>query len=214
MVGRADGRRVEAALNIWAFAELGPLGRTSVATAGHRLHAVGLLEEYADHQKALTTGLAGVTKVVCLDAEDVIALRRDLGAGISVVHLIEVINDVVPTNRVFAGDVLYLDACRCGRGLGLYDAPREALSAMTSGRIIEGLMSHEEGGCCGAGAGYAALEPAHADEMARSWADVALDIPVVIVGHCADHMRAALAPRPVWSWIEAFAAGLKKEESA
>jgi len=213
MVGRAGDDRMAAALTAWTSAGLGPLGRTSTATSGHRLHAVGLMEEYAAHRAEISGGLQGVTKVVCLDAEDVIALRREVGAGIAVIHIVAALAEVKPTNRVFVGDVLYLDACRCGRGLGLYDGPRAALDGMVTGRIIEGLMSRDEGGCCGAGAGYAALEPEHAADMARAWAEVALDIPVIIVGHCADHLRAALSPRPVWSWIEALAAGLKKEES-
>ena len=152
--------------------------------------------------------------MICLDAEDAVTLRREALVGLEVHHIVEVVaGRVKVTNRPFAGDVLYLDACRCGRGLGLYDEPRAALQPLLTGRIIEGLMEREVGGCCGAGAGYAALEPERAADVAREWASVAPDVPVIVVGACASHLAAALAPRQVWSWIEALAAGLERKEN-
>jgi len=214
MVGRANAARFSAALRVLSAAGHERLGRTTTPTAGGRLREVGLMEEYESHRASLLADLEGVSTVICLDAEDTVTLRREHPTGLEVCHVVEAVaGRVKTTNRVFTGDVLYLDACRCGRGLGLYDEPRAALESLLTGRIIEGLMERELGGCCGAGSGYAALEPERAAEMAREWASIAPDVPVIIVGACARHLAAALAPRTVWSWIEALAAGLEREEN-
>ncbi|MCB9549030.1 MAG: hypothetical protein H6706_24780 [Myxococcales bacterium] len=104
---------------------------------------------------------------------------------------------------------MYLDACRVGRGLGQYDSPRELLARAIDGRIEEATMARREAGCCGAGAAYAAVAPAGAAAVAREAAADRPGLPVVIAdGPCAAHLRAALAPRPVWHWAEVIAAAL------
>ena len=108
----------------------------------------------------------------------------------------------------FEGDVLYLDACRLGRGLGVYEEPRTLLAQVVSGEVHDTVMHREEGGCCGSGAGYAETHPVHAGTVAREAAADAPDLPVVTAGvSCVEHLRAEVG-RPVHAWACLVAAGL------
>ncbi|MCA9548071.1 MAG: (Fe-S)-binding protein, partial [Myxococcales bacterium] len=94
-----------------------------------------------------------------------------------------------PTAPVLSGDALYLDSCRLGRGLGVYDAPRRLLAALLGGQVREAIMHREEGGCCGAEAGYAALDHSGPGRVAQDAVADAPDLPVVIADPtCAAHL--------------------------
>ncbi|MEZ4467105.1 MAG: heterodisulfide reductase-related iron-sulfur binding cluster [bacterium] len=158
----------------------------------------------------LRAGVAGAQRLICLDAGDAVALRAAWHGGPAIEHLVEAVAGRLPPLAPRpTGDVLYLDACRLGRGLGQYDAPREVLARAIDGRVDEATMTRREAGCCGAGAAYAAVHPAGAAAVAREAAADRPALPVVIAdGPCAAHLRAALAPRPVWHWAEVVAAAL------
>ena len=140
-------------------------------------------------------------------------LAEDWPGGPNVVDFITFIAAHVrpPKVPVIAGDVLYLDACRLGRGRGEYDAARAVLQTLIGGDIIEATMNRAEGGCCGAGAGFAAVAPESANDVAREFAQDRASIPVVIAQPgCAAHLEAALAPRPVYALTTLLARAIAK----
>lgn len=224
LAGRAEAKRVDAALALLRAAGYSALARPfgGARDAGGRHLSLGDEEGFRSAAQRLLAGLDGASLVICLDAEDAEVLRfewraRDLWTGPRprVVHLLEALDgrlDGAPLERVVSGDVLYLDACRLGRGLTLYDAPRALLSRVITGQILEALRSRERGGCCGLGDGLAAVDPDAAADVAQEAAaappGAPSAVPVVIAGACADHLRAALSPRPVYALAELLAAGL------
>lgn len=225
VAGYADEARVAASLRLLRAAGLAPgrpvVGGETVRTTGHRAIGAGRPDLYAAAAKRLRAALDGVELVVCLDAEDAEALRfewfeagRWAGPAPRIMHLVEAVSGLAPSAAV-TGDVVYLDGCRLGRGLGLVDAPRALLRAVVGGVIHEAVTAGEDGGCCGAGAGLPAVAPADAAAVGGAMTDdVPAALPVVIAGHCAAHLRAAVAPRPVWSWAEIVARGLPDEPGA
>ena len=225
LAGRADEARVAASLALLRAAGWAGIARPvvggrggqvhTVRDCGHRWVAAGRPESMQAAMHAVRGALAGAKAVICLDAEDAEALRfAEPGTEPAprVLHLVEAVAGRLTLRRVVAGDVLYLDACRLGRGLGLVDAPRALLRMVVAGTVHDAVASGEAGSCCGAGAALPAVAPdaarATGVAMASESVTAAPDVPVVIAGHCADHLRAALAPRPVVSWAELVARGL------
>lgn len=148
---------------------------------------------------ALRNALAGAETVVCLEASDALALADGWQDGPTIVDWVAFVAErFEPTRPVLDGDVLFLDSCRLGRKRGVFDAPRALLGKLISGQIVEATMNREEGGCCGRSAGYAALHPTGAAQVAQEAAADAPALPVVSAQPgCARHLAASLAPRPV-----------------
>ncbi|NVM52677.1 MAG: (Fe-S)-binding protein [Candidatus Helarchaeota archaeon] len=71
----------------------------------------------------------------------------------NVQHIIEVIKDNFNGMQLkeLNSTITYHDPCHLGRGMGIYDEPREILSQISS--LMEMDHSREEGFCCGAGGG-------------------------------------------------------------
>ncbi len=215
--GHVDDATVQAAVRLLDAAGHGPLGRPigGAGASGVRLLEAGLPEAFDVAAGRLAAGLEGARLVVCLDPGDALALRRDLPARgrtvpARVQHLTEAVaGRLANLTPVLEGDVLYLDACRLGRGLGVYDAPRRTLEAVITGRVVEAVMHHAEGGCCGAGAGLAATQPALAAQVGREAVADVPRVPVVVAsGVCASHLRVATAGRTVHGWATLVARAL------
>ncbi|MCB9550539.1 MAG: (Fe-S)-binding protein [Myxococcales bacterium] len=217
LAGRADEARIAASLALLAAAGrvVGrPVaGGRTLRDTGHRFVAAGRPER-APRRGAGGVARDGAKVVICLDAEDAEALRFGEPGGPRALHLVEALAGRLDALRpAVAGDVLYLDACRLGRGLGLVDAPRALLQAVVRGAVHGAVTAGEAGSCCGAGAALPAVDRSAAAAatgaaMASESVTAGDDVPVVIDGHCADHLRAALAPRPVYaSWAAGARAG-------
>jgi Fe-S oxidoreductase len=92
------------------------------------------------------------------------------------------------------------------------------LRRVTEG-VVEAPAHGAEAGCCGAGAGYAALHPLAAARVARDAVEGAVpgldrasspETPIVSASPgCAAHLRVALAPRPVHDWSTLLWRGLQ-----
>ena len=202
--GFASEALVSAAVRLLRAAGLSP-ARSRVLHAGARRVEAGLPDS---HRDAVRRGLETRDRVVCLDAGDALALR-EMRLDVSAEHLTEAVAELTGLRPVIEGDVLYLDACRLGRGLGVYEPPRRLLAAVTGGTVRDAVMNRREGGCCGSGAGYATLHPERGAIVAREAAADEPHLPVVTAGvSCVEHLRAALE-RPVHEWACLVAAGLE-----
>lgn len=83
------------------------------------------------------------------------------GFDIKVVHIAEVIKELIEEKRITlapsAQSVTVHDACKMGRKYGLYDIPREILTAC--GATLSELPNNREDSlCCGSGAGVRSLD--------------------------------------------------------
>ncbi len=224
LAGRADDRRIAASLAVLAAAGWRDPARPhrGVRDSGHRALSVGRPVAFAAAVEAVADAVRGAETIICLDAEDAETLRFEYAERAvfatpapRILHLVEAVDgrledrldDLKPA---IEGDVLYLDACRLGRGLGVVEPPRALLARAVGGAVREALTDGQDGGCCGAGAGLGVSDPAAARAVAVDAVAVEPDgdVPVVIAGACSAHLRAALAPRPVYAWAEIIAAAL------
>lgn len=210
--GFAPTDQVEAALAVLAAVDV-TVGRPVdwVFTAGTRWRAAGAPQRASAALGAAQSALTSAEIVICLDADDVQAL------GSPAVDLLDYVFDrmgdrLSASTGIIDGDALYLDACRSGRGLGQYDLPRAIARKLVGGTLEEATLNREEGGCCGAGAGYAFTQPGRAADVAREFAADVPAVPVIIAqAGCAAHLKAALAPRPVYAVAELIARAMQGE---
>jgi len=83
--------------------------------------------------------------------------------GIRLAHASEVINDLVQSGRLVfesgAMPVTYHDPCDLGRGLGVYDVPRDVLKRFAPADYIELTPSREAALCCGGGGDVEMWDP-------------------------------------------------------
>ncbi|MCF0177361.1 MAG: (Fe-S)-binding protein, partial [Bacteroidales bacterium] len=90
--------------------------------------------------------------------------------GIRVVHHAEYLNELVKDGRlkVEHGEavVAYHDPCELGRGSGIYDEPRELLSAVCT--LSEGQKHHTESICCGGSIGSLTLSFAQREALTKN----------------------------------------------
>ena len=90
--------------------------------------------------------------------------------------------------------VTYHDPCRLGRGLNVYDAPRQALSAIPGVTLIEPYWTRNKAVCCGSGGGMAFTNPDIAADAAKQAGHVlGLARPNLVVTGCS-RCKTALAP--------------------
>jgi Fe-S oxidoreductase len=88
---------------------------------------------------------SGIDTLVTSCAECYRTFSKDYGLGIKVVHISELLDKL---GLKINADVTYHDPCRLGRHMGVYDAPRKAL---TSNGVVIKEMEHskENALCCG-----------------------------------------------------------------
>ena len=107
------------------------------------------LAEFARH---------GVKRIIAYCPECHTTLKNDypriLGnSGIEVIHLMEVLAPLIKAGHPATGDkvqkVTYHDPCTLGRGMRIFDAPRELLGG-AGVELVEMEQSRERALCCGA----------------------------------------------------------------
>ena len=88
---------------------------------------------------------SGIYTLITSCAECYRTISKDYDTGIKVVHISQLLDKL---RLKINADVTYHDPCRLGRHMGVYDAPRAALSA-NGARVIEMEHSREKALCCG-----------------------------------------------------------------
>lgn len=88
---------------------------------------------------------SGIETLITSCAECYRTLSKDYDLGIRVIHIAELLDKL---GMKINSEVTYHDSCRLGRHMGVYDAPRNALSA-NGAKIKEMDHSKENALCCG-----------------------------------------------------------------
>jgi heterodisulfide reductase subunit D len=65
----------------------------------------------------------------------------------------------------FDGSITFHDPCHLGRHSGIYDAPREVITAISGSSVVEMERNKENAMCCGNGAGIRSLFPDQAKKI-------------------------------------------------
>jgi len=103
-----------------------------------------VFDKLKDHNKKYIKE-SGIETLVTSCAECYRTFSMDYDLGIKVIHTSELLDKL---GLKINADVTYHDPCRLGRHMGVYDAPRKALTA-NGARIKEMEHSKENALCCG-----------------------------------------------------------------
>ncbi len=106
---------------------------------------------------------SGIDTLITSCAECYRTFSKDYDLGINVIHTSELLDKLGLNINT---EVTYHDACRLGRHMGVYDAPRKALTA-NGARIKEMEHSKENALCCGVSSFMNCNEQTKAIRIAR-----------------------------------------------
>jgi heterodisulfide reductase subunit D len=91
--------------------------------------------------------------------------------------------------------VSYHDPCYLGRGLGIYDAPREVLAALDGVELVEMKRNRQNAFCCGAkavGGYFGDMAGWTARERLKDFEETGAEVLVTTCAYCLDNFRKAL----------------------
>ncbi len=189
-----------------AVARLSPSGGCTVVAdtcCGSPLLEAGDREGFLRHARRFATDLGGFETIVTADAGCAHTLRvlyERLNVAAPRWQRVEHVAELAARNAHLlkrddaAGEVIVHDACKLGRGVGVYDAPRAALRAITGRAPTELPRHHEEGACSGGGGQLPATMPETAQGIARELADLVREAAggreATVITSCATSRRA------------------------
>ncbi len=138
---------------------------------GHPLLAAGLFEEFEkvrDHNLARVREWGVKTIYFNCPSCYLVWWREYQTEGLELVHSTELLARWVAEGRLTFEPldipVTYHDPCDLGRGMGIYDPPREVLRSIPDLSLVEIESNRQEGLCCGGGGIY---ETTHPDEAGQ-----------------------------------------------
>ncbi|MFC1986946.1 heterodisulfide reductase-related iron-sulfur binding cluster [Chloroflexota bacterium] len=109
----------------------------------------------------------GINKIITLCPHCYSTFKHDYrqyDMELEVIHHTELINKLIKENKlklngaVDLGNVVFHDSCYLGRYNGIYQAPREAIAAVTGQAPTEVKRNYDRSFCCGAGGGRMWME--------------------------------------------------------
>jgi len=120
--------------------------------------------------------------------------------GLATKHITELLADAFKAGKLKSTKsdkikVSYHDPCYLGRGLGIYDAPREVLAALDGVELVEMERNRENSFCCGAravGSYFENMPEWTARERMKDFEATGADVLVTACAYCRDSFRAVL----------------------
>jgi Fe-S oxidoreductase len=211
---------VTAALRVLDADPDGPAALVGEYCCGLPLLEAGDEEGFLAAARRMRRAVAGIPTTVvldpgCLFAMKVLYAERGVVLDTRLVHFSEHLVPMLGKFRPLPtqGRVFYHDPCRLGRGLDVYDPPREVLSRLAAGGFSEFPRSRERADCCGGGGGLPDTHPAAAADIAVRRLDSVggPDEPLVVVTACPTcriRLGAAAVKRRVVDLVELAAEAL------
>ncbi len=91
--------------------------------------------------------------------------------------------------------VSYHDPCYLGRGLGIYDAPRQVLAALEGVELVEMRRNRENSFCCGAkavGGYFPDMAGWTAQQRLKDFAETGADVLITACAYCLENFQKVL----------------------
>jgi Fe-S oxidoreductase len=148
--------------------EFGILGAEEACCGNEirRMGEAGLFEELQG-QNAAAFEKYGVQEIIALSPHCMNALKKEYGdLGIRISHYTEPLAEMIARSAIvfktpFNKKVIYHDPCFLGKQNKVFDAPREALKAVSGLELLEFSWARENSLCCEGGGGRMFFEAEH-----------------------------------------------------
>jgi Fe-S oxidoreductase len=194
------------AVRVLEHLELGPVALLEDAPcSGRPYESAGYAADFRSHAMRLAERLSRYSLVVsaCPGCVHTLTARyAAVGATVRarVVHFVEVVAERLPAEvKPLQLKAAYHDPCHLGRGLGVYDPPRQTLRR-AGAEVVEWFDRKETARCSGGGAGLPRTMPDAARAIAaRRAGDVPGDADIIATAcpTCASQLRPH-AQKPVF----------------